>query len=70
MSQFETAVHLITPDGAVFVGAEAVYRALAFVSYWKWLWFLYRKVAPFRWLSDLAYRWVANHRRQISKWTP
>lgn len=70
ISEFETAVKLITQEGEVFSGAEAVYRALAYVSFWKWLWFLYRKLPLFRWISDRAYGWVSSHRRQISQWTP
>ena len=64
--QFETAVHLVEPDGAVYRGAEAVFRALAHNP---------RKCGPLRWYQQSAgfaaatercYRFVAEHRPLFS----
>ena len=36
-AQFDTAVQLISADGAVCSAAEAVFRSLAHNPYWRWL---------------------------------
>ncbi|MCU0783253.1 MAG: DUF393 domain-containing protein [Verrucomicrobia bacterium] len=64
---FATSVHLIEPDGAVFFGAEAAFRALAHNP---------AKGRPLRWyqqspvfanLAERAYRFVAGHRALFSR---
>lgn len=63
------AVHLVTPGGAVCSGADAVFRALATRrSYASWHW-LYRRLPPFRAASEVAYRFVADHRPAFTRIT-
>src|SRR5438093_7418490 len=59
-AQLEQAVHLITPDGAVCRGAEAVFRSLAPHKAWA-LW-LYQNVPGFATGAELFYRCVARQR--------
>lgn len=67
--ELEEAVHLVDPDGRVFRGAEAVFRALALRRRYALGWWLYRWMPGFRWISEWSYRWVANHRMAVSRWT-
>jgi lipase maturation factor 1 len=60
--QFEKSVQLIEPDGAVYSGAEAVFRSLGRQSLYA-----LPGVAP---VSEWAYRLVARHRQVFSKLTP
>ncbi len=64
--RFETAVHLVEPDGAFYSGAEAVFRALAHNQ---------QKCRPLRWYqqspgfattTERCYRFVAEHRPLFS----
>ena len=59
-------MHVITPDGRVWVGWEAVTKLarlfpvtwmIGVVGWWR----------PVRWLGHKIYRWVANHRYEISR---
>jgi lipase maturation factor 1 len=59
---FAEAVHLIERDGAVYRGAEAVFRSLG-----RQRWYSVPGVAP---VSEWAYRLVARHRQVFSKLTP
>ena len=64
---FPEAVHLIEEDGRVRTGAEAILRALFLGGHtvpWK-----LRKVPGAAPLSELVYRWVANHRPFLSRIT-
>ncbi len=61
--RFETAVHLVEPDGAVFSGAEAAFRALAHNSHKKWLLGWYDNSPAFARATEWAYRLLARHRR-------
>jgi predicted DCC family thiol-disulfide oxidoreductase YuxK len=59
---FESAVHLIWPDGRVTSGAQAVFETLALTpGRTAWLW-LYRHAPGFAPISERAYRVVAAHR--------
>jgi predicted DCC family thiol-disulfide oxidoreductase YuxK len=62
----ETAVHLIEPDGTVYTGAEAAFRALAHNPHEQWLldWYIHSPV--FSRTSERAYRFVATHRTFFS----
>ena len=67
--QFETAVQLIEPEGAVFGGAEAVFRTLAHKPHEHWLLDLYYRLPPFARAAELGYRLVARHRTFFSALT-
>jgi predicted DCC family thiol-disulfide oxidoreductase YuxK len=60
--QFEKAVQLIEPGGAVYRGAEAVFRALAYHPNGHWLLDWYRHSTIFARATESAYRFVAGHR--------
>jgi predicted DCC family thiol-disulfide oxidoreductase YuxK len=64
--QFETAVQLIMPDGAVYSGAEAVFRSLALHPHQAWLMGWYEQSPMFVRFSDWSYRVVARHRTFFS----
>ncbi len=59
---FEAAVHLIWPDGSIFKGAHAVFKALTCVPRYRWMLGLYDRVPGVAPLSEWAYRLVAAHR--------
>jgi len=64
--RFEIAVHLIEPDGAVYTGAEAVFRALAHNPAkgrpLRW----YQQSTGFAGATERCYRFVAEHRPLFS----
>ena len=61
------AVQLVTPEGEVYAGAEAVFRTLAYAPEERWKLSLYRHVPGVRPLSEWAYTLVAGHRPLFSK---
>lgn len=61
--EFTQSVQLIEPDGAVYDGAEAVYRSLGRQR-------AYEKIPGLAPLSEWAYRLVARHRQMASAFTP
>jgi len=67
--KFEGSVQFIERDGRVYSGAEAVFRSLAYAGFHGWPLWLYEKVPGFASLSELAYRYVANHRAAFSALT-
>jgi predicted DCC family thiol-disulfide oxidoreductase YuxK len=60
--KFETAVHLIEPDGVVYSGAEAVFRSLATNPTKQRLRRWYEDVPAFRGATEWVYRFVASLR--------
>jgi predicted DCC family thiol-disulfide oxidoreductase YuxK len=68
-SQWKRAVQLAMPDGQVYEGAEAVFRALACVPEHRWALTAYRRVPGVRPVSDAFYRLVAGHRGFFSRLT-
>jgi predicted DCC family thiol-disulfide oxidoreductase YuxK len=62
-SQFETAVQLVEPDGCVYGGAEAVFRALAQNPHKRRMLDWYEHSRVFAHASEWGYRLVARHRR-------
>src|SRR5208282_5489158 len=67
--EWKRAVQLVTPEGAVYSGAEAVLRALAYAPERSWMLGVYRRVPGIRPASEAAYRLVAEHRGFFSKLT-
>ncbi len=55
------AVQFITPEGR-FPGAEGVFRFLATVPGYRWLFWVYRFVPGFAALASFGYKFIANHR--------
>ena len=64
-AQLTRAVHLVEPDGRVYSGAHAVFRALALGGSRIPVW-AYRYVPGFAFVSEAAYRLVADHRPLFS----
>src|SRR5262249_47850985 len=60
--EFASAVHLILPDGSVFRGARAVFRALALRPGGGAGLRAYRSLPPFAAASEGVYAWIAAHR--------
>jgi predicted DCC family thiol-disulfide oxidoreductase YuxK len=55
-------VVLVSPDGEVFEGAEAVFRSLAEAPGRQWPLEAYRRIPGFAAIAEAAYRLVARHR--------
>jgi predicted DCC family thiol-disulfide oxidoreductase YuxK len=66
---FETAVHLVEPDGSVFNGAEAAFRALDHSPHESILLGWYLRHPWFARTAEALYRFVAAHRPFFSKLT-
>ena len=64
--EFRRSVQLVTPDGRVFDGAEAVFRSLAFAPRGGALLAAYKAVPGFAAATELAYRTIASHRDAAS----
>jgi predicted DCC family thiol-disulfide oxidoreductase YuxK len=64
--EFKRAMAFIEPDGETFFGAEAVYRSLRYRSSKKWLAWAYDHVPAFAAVSELAYKFLARHRKFAS----
>lgn len=64
--QFDRAVVLVEPDGAVFTGAEAVFRSLRHRSSRKWLAWSYYHVPGFDAVTEGFYKFVAANRQLAS----
>lgn len=66
---WKRSVQLVTPEGAVYSGAEAVFRILAYAPGRCWMLAAYRYLPGARPVSEAAYRLVADHREFFSKLT-
>ena len=64
-SAFKEAIRLIEPDGTVYNGPHAAYRALTYSNKWTKLSKKYNKNSFFRFMSDHAYVFIAKHRRAL-----
>ena len=64
--QFQRSVVLIEGDGAVFTGAEAVFRSLRCRSSKRWLAWTYYHVPGFAPISEGFYKFIAMNRRLAS----
>src|SRR5213592_2865752 len=69
LEQFQRAVAFIEPDGKTFFAAEAVYRSLACRSSRKWMAWSYGQVPGFAAISEIAYGFIARHRKVGSAFT-
>lgn len=67
-SEFARSVQFLDTDGARYSGAEAVFMALDYGGYKRWLW-AYRRIPGFQPLSEWLYSIVAGHRPFFSKIT-
>src|SRR6202011_1699168 len=61
--QFHHAIAFIDKEGKVFFAAKAVYRSLRCRFSRKWLSWSYDRVPAFAPVSELAYKFIARHRR-------
>src|SRR5438105_3792703 len=68
-AQFERSVVLIEPDGAVYFGAEAAFRALRCRSSKRWLAWSYQNVPGFAPVSEAFYKIIAANRTFFSALT-
>src|SRR5579862_2357057 len=64
---WKRSVQLVTPDGTVYGGAEAVFRTLAYAPECRWMLAVYRHLPGARPVSEAAYRLVEDHRGFFSK---
>ena len=64
--RFETAVHLVKPDGAVYHGAEAIFRSLAYNPKKRRPLRWYEQSSGFAMATEHCYRFVAGHRPLFS----
>src|SRR5438874_4323327 len=69
VEQFKRAMALIEPGGETFFAAEAVYRSLRYRSSRRWLVWSYDHVPGFAVISEIAYKFIARHRRLGSTFT-
>ena len=68
---FQNAVQLVNPDGEVFCGAEAVFRAFAHSRRRRWALGLYRRLPGFASVTEAVYRFIAGHRgffSTVTRW--
>src|SRR5256885_8625736 len=66
LPEFERAATLIERDGAVYSGAQAVFRALRFRRSRKWLSWSYEHVPGFGLVSEALYKVISRNRRLAS----
>jgi len=62
VESFRRAVHLVLPDGSVYAGAEAVFRALALRPRGSAGLAAYRSLTGFALVTEALYAWIAAHR--------
>ncbi|MDE0298754.1 MAG: lipase maturation factor family protein [Candidatus Poribacteria bacterium] len=68
---FQNAVQLVNPDGEVFCGAEAVFRAFAHSGRRLWPLGLYQRLPGFASVAERTYRFIAGHRgffSTVTRW--
>lgn len=65
--QLQSSVQLVESDGAVYMGAEAVFRALALNSKHRWPLWLYKNIFGVATATECSYRFIARHRLLFSR---
>ncbi len=65
--QCAEAVQLVLPDGTVFGGARAVFKALAIGGKYPWLLRVYESQPLCAWFAECCYRLVARRRTFFSR---
>jgi len=71
LKEFQSSVQLILPSGEVFAGAEAVFKTLSFSNRFSLSSWLYRRILPFKIISEFLYAFIARHRpffSTLTKW--
>ncbi|MDE0043894.1 MAG: lipase maturation factor family protein, partial [Candidatus Poribacteria bacterium] len=63
---YQRAVQLVNPDGEVFCGAEAVFRAFTHSGRRRWALGLYQRLPGFAPVTEWFYGFIARHRRFFS----
>jgi lipase maturation factor 1 len=66
---FKNFVHLITPTGELFRGAEAVFRLLTYIPGQSWPLWLYMRIPGFSFMSEAVYRLFASRRSLLYRVT-
>ena len=69
LKEFQSAVQLVEPNGAISSGAEAVFRTLSYSKRHRWLLEFYLKFPSVKPIADVFYKLVATHRSFFSKLT-
>jgi predicted DCC family thiol-disulfide oxidoreductase YuxK len=65
-STFSSGMRLIEPDGAIHVGADAVYQIARRLNGWRYLAWFYR-IPGLRGLCRAAYGWIAANRYRLAR---
>jgi predicted DCC family thiol-disulfide oxidoreductase YuxK len=64
--EFNTGMRLIMRDGAILVGADAVYEIARSLPVWRWFAWLYR-VPVLHGLCRMVYAWIAANRQRLGR---
>ncbi len=63
---FNSGMRLISPEGKLYVGADAIYQIAMRLPGLKYIAWLYQ-VPGIRQLAQLAYAWVAANRKKLAR---
>jgi predicted DCC family thiol-disulfide oxidoreductase YuxK len=63
---FNTGMRLVTVQGEIFVGADALYHIFRFLPFWGGVAWLYR-LPGLNALARLGYRWIAANRERLGR---
>jgi len=69
IDQYKEAVRLVLPDGKVYSGPDAAYKAFQLAGKYTFLTKWYAEKEWFQKLSDWGYQKVADHRYRLFEWT-
>lgn len=62
VANFKEAARLVDIDGKFYDGPAAAYKSLQLAGKYPFLMRWYVRFNMFRWLSDIGYQWIADHR--------